>query len=109
MRGSAYFLGLKKKEKVFVLQPLGNGIVAAQSHRGESEVLCAVEGSEEITPSLAPPEIKKRKGGGGVGENSLKNTIYFGARNLCRCLGRDAHPRNAEPVPSRAAAAVPGT
>lgn len=52
MRGSAYFLW----KKVFVLQPLGNEIVAAQSDRRESEVLGAAEGSEEITSRAAPPK-----------------------------------------------------
>lgn len=43
-------------EKVFVLQPLGNEIVAARSNGGQREI--AAEGSEETTPRAAPPNAK---------------------------------------------------
>lgn len=48
-------------EKVFVLQPLGNEIVAAQSNRGASEIPGSAKGSEETTPPAAPPKKKKKK------------------------------------------------
>lgn len=54
--GGCVDLLISFEKKVFVSQPLGNEIVAAQSDRGESEVLGAAEGSEEITPRLAPPK-----------------------------------------------------